>query len=111
MPTYEYACKDCGSQLEVVQSFSDDPLTECPECKGALRKVFGSVGISFKGSGFYKNDSRPAGAKKASTSSDSKTSDSTTKPDTGKADSGKSDSTSTSTTPSTTTSDSNKAAS
>jgi putative FmdB family regulatory protein len=61
MPTYEYACRNCGSHLEVVQSFSDDPLTECPHCGGALRKVFGSIGITFKGSGFYKTDSR-AGA-------------------------------------------------
>jgi len=58
MPTYEYACRNCGSHLEVVQSFSDDPLTECPHCGGALRKVFGSIGITFKGSGFYKTDSR-----------------------------------------------------
>jgi putative FmdB family regulatory protein len=58
MPTYEYACRNCGSHLEVVQSFSDDPLTACPHCGGALRKVFGSIGITFKGSGFYKTDSR-----------------------------------------------------
>ncbi len=58
MPTYEYACRNCGSHLEVVQSFSDDPLTECPNCSGSLRKVFGSIGITFKGSGFYKTDSR-----------------------------------------------------
>ena len=58
MPTYEYACTKCGHQFEVVQSFSDDALTKCPECRGKLRKVFGSVGIVFKGSGFYKNDSR-----------------------------------------------------
>jgi putative FmdB family regulatory protein len=67
MPTYEYACKDCGSHLEVVQSFSDDPLTECPHCGGALRKVFGSIGITFKGSGFYKTDSR-AGSSTSRTS-------------------------------------------
>ena len=60
MPTYEYRCKDCGEQLEVVQSFADDPLTDCPNCGGNLKKVFNSVGISFKGSGFYKNDSRPS---------------------------------------------------
>ena len=60
MPTYEYACTKCGHQFEVVQSFSDDALTKCPECRGKLRKVFGSVGIVFKGSGFYKNDSRGA---------------------------------------------------
>jgi putative FmdB family regulatory protein len=58
MPTYEYACRNCGSHLEVVQSFSDDPLTECPHCEGSLKKVFGSIGITFKGSGFYKTDSR-----------------------------------------------------
>jgi putative FmdB family regulatory protein len=64
MPTYEYACKDCGSHLEVVQSFSDDPLTECPHCSGPLRKVFGSIGITFKGSGFYKTDSRSGASAK-----------------------------------------------
>ena len=58
MPTYEYACTECGHQFDVVQSFSDDALSECPECGGSLRKVFGSVGIVFKGSGFYKTDSR-----------------------------------------------------
>jgi putative FmdB family regulatory protein len=58
MPTYEYACKSCGQHLEVVQSFTDDALTTCPACGGTLRKVFGNIGISFKGSGFYKNDSR-----------------------------------------------------
>ena len=58
MPTYEYRCKACGQHLEVVQSFTDDALTECPGCGGELRKVFGSIGIAFKGSGFYRNDSR-----------------------------------------------------
>jgi putative FmdB family regulatory protein len=58
VPTYEYRCKDCGQELEVVQSFTDDALTTCEACGGSLRKVFGNVGISFKGSGFYKNDSR-----------------------------------------------------
>jgi putative FmdB family regulatory protein len=58
MPTYEYACKSCGEHLEVVQSFKDDALTTCPACAGDLRKVFGSIGIAFKGSGFYKTDSR-----------------------------------------------------
>lgn len=58
MPTYEYACRSCDTHLEVVQRFDDDPLTECPSCGGQLRKVFGSIGISFKGSGFYKTDSR-----------------------------------------------------
>jgi putative FmdB family regulatory protein len=58
MPTYEYRCKDCGENLEVVQAFTDEALTECPYCQGSLKKVFNSVGISFKGRGFYKNDSR-----------------------------------------------------
>ena len=65
MPTYEYACTECGHRFETVQSFSDDALTECPSCGGVLRKVFGSVGIVFKGSGFYKTDTR--GASSAST--------------------------------------------
>jgi putative FmdB family regulatory protein len=65
MPTYEYTCKSCGERTEAVQAFSDDPLTVCPNCGGTLRKVFGNIGISFKGSGFYKNDSRSsAGAGK-----------------------------------------------
>jgi len=59
MPTYEYRCNSCGEHLEVVQSFSDDALTKCPNCgKKALRKVFSPVGIVFKGSGFYKTDNR-----------------------------------------------------
>jgi putative FmdB family regulatory protein len=74
MPTYEYACKSCGEHLELVQSFKDDALTECPACGGTLRKVFGSIGISFKGSGFYKNDSRTAAKSGAGAkSADSKT--------------------------------------
>ena len=73
MPTYEYACKSCGEHLEVVQSFTDDPLTECPSCRGPLRKVFGAVGITFKGDGFYKTDSRKQSkAKSSSTSSEKK---------------------------------------
>jgi putative FmdB family regulatory protein len=58
VPTYQYTCTACGHHLEAVQSFSDDPLTECPECNGRLRKLFSSVGIVFKGSGFYRTDSR-----------------------------------------------------
>lgn len=71
MPTYEYACRSCGEQLEVHQKFTDDALTECPACGGPLRKVFGNVGIAFKGSGFYKTDSR--GTKSSSSSSSSST--------------------------------------
>lgn len=58
MPTYAYRCKDCGHAFDAVQSFTDDALTECPECGGVLRKQYGSVGVSFKGSGFYRTDSR-----------------------------------------------------
>ncbi len=62
MPTYSYACKTCGHQFDAVQSFSDAALTECPECGGVLRKQYGSVGVTFNGSGFYRTDSR-SGAK------------------------------------------------
>lgn len=58
MPTYAYACRDCGHAFDVQQSFSDDSLTVCPECEGLLRKKFNSVGVVFKGSGFYRTDSR-----------------------------------------------------
>jgi putative FmdB family regulatory protein len=58
VPTYQYACTECGHQLEAVQSFSDEPLTVCPECQGRLRKQFSAVGVVFKGSGFYRTDSR-----------------------------------------------------
>ena len=72
MPTYEYLCKSCGQRLEVQQRFTDDALKECPSCEGPLRKVFGNVGIAFKGSGFYKNDSR--GSSKSGSSSSETTS-------------------------------------
>lgn len=61
MPTYQYVCTECGEPLEVVQKFSDDALTECPACSGRLRKVFSAAGIIFKGSGFYRTDSRGSG--------------------------------------------------
>lgn len=66
MPTYSYICKNCDHALEVQQSFQDAPLVTCPECAGELRKQFGKLGVSFKGSGFYKTDSAP----KADSSSD-----------------------------------------
>ena len=69
MPTYEYRCKYCGHQFDVVQAFTDDPLTECPSCDGPLKKVFGNVGIAFKGSGFYKTDSRSGSSSSGSSSS------------------------------------------
>ena len=114
MPTYQYACTACGHRFEAVQSFSDSSLTDCPKCAGRLRKVFSSVGIVFKGSGFYRTDSRAAsvdaagsgkeGAAKEKVSADSSassgsgdaksssTSDSSTK----KADSGSTSSSSSS---------------
>jgi putative FmdB family regulatory protein len=82
MPTYQYACTECGHAFDQFQSFSDDSLTECPECSGKLRKLFNAVGVVFKGSGFYRNDSRatsvssdaPAASSPASeTKSDTKT--------------------------------------
>ena len=60
MPTYQYACTECGHAFEQFQSFTDDALTECPECRGRLRKLFNAVGVVFKGSGFYRTDSRAA---------------------------------------------------
>ncbi len=71
MPTYAYACTACDHRFETVQAFSDPSLTDCPECTGKLRKLFNSVGIVFKGSGFYRTDSRDSGAKSSSTSGDS----------------------------------------
>jgi putative FmdB family regulatory protein len=59
MPTYQYACSTCGHAFEIVQSFSDDALTECPQCKGLVKKVYSNVGVVFKGTGFYKTDSAP----------------------------------------------------
>lgn len=63
MPTYQYACNACGHAFEAVQSFSDDALTECPQCKGEVKKVYSAVGVVFKGSGFYKTDSAPTQSK------------------------------------------------
>ncbi|TDC51993.1 FmdB family transcriptional regulator [Jiangella ureilytica] len=81
MPTYQYACTDCGEPLEAVQKFTDDALTECPVCGGRLRKVFSAVGVVFKGSGFYRNDSR-------ATSSSSTPASSSTDSSSGSSDSG-----------------------
>ena len=86
MPTYQYRCSNCDDQFELRQSFTDDPVTVCPDqsCGGPVKKVFGSVGIAFKGSGFYKNDSRSGETDKSSDSSASKDSDKT--PSTSPAD-------------------------
>ncbi len=92
MPIYEYACKDCGQQFEISQSFTDEALTICPTCKGSLRKIFGAVGISFKGSGFYKTDSRGKTSAASTTSSSSSSSDSSSvSSDSGSSNSGSSD--------------------
>jgi putative FmdB family regulatory protein len=74
VPTYQYACNDCGEQLEVVQKFTDDALTICPACEGNLRKVFSAVGIVFKGSGFYRTDNRSSSTSASTTSSSSSSS-------------------------------------
>jgi putative FmdB family regulatory protein len=75
VPTYQYTCTECGEPLEAVQKFTDAPLTECPACGGRLRKVFSAVGIVFKGSGFYRTDSRN-GSKATAPAASSSTSDS-----------------------------------
>ena len=74
MPTYQYQCTECGEGLEAVQKFTDDALTVCPNCDGRLKKVFSAVGIVFKGSGFYRNDSRGSSSSSAPASSSAKSS-------------------------------------
>lgn len=69
MPTYSYRCTECDNAFDIVQSFSDDPLTVCPQCDGKLRKVYNAVGVVFKGSGFYRTDSRGSSTSSSSTSS------------------------------------------
>ena len=76
MPTYQYACTECGHSFEQFQSFSEDALTVCPQCDGKLRKLFNAVGVVFKGSGFYRTDSRSGSS--SSTPADSSTSSSST---------------------------------
>lgn len=86
MPTYAYACTQCGHRFDAVQSFADPALTDCPECGGALRKEYGSIGVTFNGSGFYRTDSRTSGSTTASSggsSSSSASSKSDTKASTG----------------------------
>ncbi|OBA59733.1 FmdB family transcriptional regulator [Mycobacterium sp. 1100029.7] len=73
MPTYSYACTECGDRFDVVQAFTDDTLTTCEKCSGRLRKLFNSVGVVFKGSGFYRTDSRESGKKSSSSSNGSST--------------------------------------
>ena len=69
MPTYEYACRECGHRFDAVQSIHDDALTECPECGGPVRRVVAAVGVQFKGSGFYRTDNRPSGKTSGSATS------------------------------------------
>ena len=76
MPTYSYECTECGNRFDIVQAFTDDTLTTCENCSGRLRKLFNSVGIVFKGSGFYRTDSRDAGQKAKTSANGSSTSDS-----------------------------------
>jgi putative FmdB family regulatory protein len=76
VPTYQYQCTECGEGLEAVQKFTDDALTECPNCGGRLKKVFSAVGIVFKGSGFYRNDSRGSSSSSAPASKSSKSTES-----------------------------------
>ena len=99
MPTYSYACTECGNRFDAVQSFSDDALTACPKCSGRLRKLFGNVGVVFKGSGFYRTDNRETakstsnGSASSSESTSSSSSDKSDKPSKSSSDSSSSSST------------------
>ena len=107
VPTYSYACTECSNRFDAVQAFSDDALTTCPECSGRLRKLFGTVGVVFKGSGFYRTDSRETakssssssnGSNGSSASSDSSSSSSSSSSSEKSTSSSSSDSSSSSTT-------------
>jgi len=90
VPTYQYTCTECGEPLETVQKFSDEPLTVCPACGGRLRKVFSPVGIVFKGSGFYRTDSRNGASAAAPAAKDKEKDKSPAESSSAKADSGSS---------------------
>ena len=94
MPTYSYACTECDNKFDLAQAFSDDALTDCPKCDGRLRKLFGKVGVVFKGSGFYRTDSREAAKSTANGSSKSSESAGSSSSSEKKSDSAKSDSSS-----------------
>jgi putative FmdB family regulatory protein len=96
VPTYSYRCTQCDNAFDIHQDFSDSSLTECPVCGGALRKVYGSIGVTFNGTGFYRTDSRASGVSSSSESSSSSSSDSSSK----SSDSGSSSSSTPSATPS-----------
>ncbi|MDQ1551597.1 MAG: hypothetical protein QOD50_1019 [Actinomycetota bacterium] len=114
MPTYSYKCTECGTAFDIQQAFTDDTLTECPNCGGKLRKIFTAVGVTFNGSGFYRNDSRAASKSSEksgsqSKSAESKSSESKTS-ESKSSESKASDSKSTSSTPSTPAASPSKAA-
>ena len=104
MPTYSYSCTECDNKFDLVQAFSDDALSQCPECDGRLRKLFGKVGVVFKGSGFYRTDSREASKSSSNGSSENTESSSSSSSSEKKSDSGKSDSSSASSSSSSSTS-------
>ena len=92
MPTYSYACTECDNRFDAVQAFTDDALSTCPLCSGRLRKLFNSVGVVFKGSGFYRTDSRESGKGSASVSAEKSSSSDSSSTSSGSSDSGSSDS-------------------
>ena len=98
MPVYEYRCRTCDHQFEIQQSFSDDALTVCPECEGELRKVFAPVGITFKGSGFYKTDSRSGSSSSSGSNGSSSSTSSSSSESSSSSSSGDSSSSTASTT-------------
>jgi len=97
VPTYSYACTDCGDRFDAVQAFTDDALTSCIKCDGRLRKLFNSVGVVFKGSGFYRTDSRESGKNSSVKSEKSSDSSSSSSSSSEKSSSGSSDKSSSST--------------
>jgi putative FmdB family regulatory protein len=92
VPTYSYRCTQCGNAFDIQQKFTDDTLTECPSCQGALRKIFSAVGVTFNGSGFYRTDSRASGASGAAGTSSSGGSSSSGSSSSGSSSSGSSSS-------------------
>ncbi|TSD99705.1 FmdB family transcriptional regulator [Skermania sp. ID1734] len=92
MPTYSYACTECDNRFDIVQSFTDDALTVCDKCQGKLRKLFNSVGIVFKGSGFYRTDSRGGGSTASEPARSESSKSDSTKSDSGTSNGAKSDS-------------------
>ena len=101
MPTYSYSCRDCGHAFDIQQAFTDDALTVCPNCGGSLRKVFGTVGVTFNGSGFYRTDSRGGAKKTDAAPASGSSSGSSPSGSSGSSSSGSSDSSSSSSTSST----------